>query len=85
MKKREIVIILRPDLTEEQEEAMIQKIVNKINEKGKVIGDINKKGKVNLAYTVEGFEAGYFVDFQFEMQESLVKDIDISKKNVPCM
>ncbi len=84
MKKHETVIILKPDLTEEEKNTVVQSITDKINEKGKIEGEINKKEQ-QLAYEIKGYNKGYYIDFQFDMQTSVVKEIEIflrSNQNV---
>lgn len=84
MKKHETVIILKPDLTEDEKNTIIQSIKDKVNEKGAVEKEINREER-QLAYQIKGYNRGYYIDFQFYMQTSLVKEIEIflrSNQNV---
>lgn len=80
MKKHETIIILKPDLTEDEKKVIIQKIIDKVNEKGKLVKEVNQEEK-QLAYTIKGYDRGCYIDFQFEMQTSLVKELEILLRN----
>lgn len=81
MKLHETVIILRTDITEDEREKTIQTIIEKINEKGKLKGDIDRKGIKKFAYKIKECSEGYYIVFQFEMQTSLIKEVEILIRN----
>lgn len=81
MQLHETVIILRTDITEEEREKTIQIIIDKINKKGNIKGEIDKKGIKKLAYKIKDCREGYYIIFQFEMQTSLTKEVEIMIRN----
>lgn len=81
MQLHETVIILKPDITEDEREKTIQTIIDKVNEKGKIKGEIDRKGIKKLAYKIKECSEGYYIIFQFEMQTSLTKEIEILIRN----
>lgn len=63
MKKFETIIILRPDIAEEERE----KIVNEIKDIVTVT-NIEEWGKRKLAYPVKKHNEGYYILFEFEKE-----------------
>lgn len=62
----ESVYILKPTLTKEEINKMMERICAVIDEKGKVI-KIENIGIKNLAYLVKGFAQGYYLIMDFEI------------------
>lgn len=80
-KLHEAVIIFRPDLIEEERKIIVQTIIDKVNQTGKIKGEISYIGNRKLAYKVKEFYDGYYISFQFEMQTSLIKELEILIRN----
>lgn len=81
IKKYEAIIILKPKLSEDETENIIQGIINKIQEKGTINGDIERKGHYKLAYEIKGNKEGYYLNFYFTMPKCVVKEIEIFCRN----
>ena len=69
----ESVYILKPTLTEEEIEKVIERLSAVIDEKGKVI-ETQNLGIKKLAYLIKGFEQGYYLIMDFEIDSDKCKD-----------
>ncbi|WP_100486589.1 30S ribosomal protein S6 [Sporolactobacillus pectinivorans] len=62
MRKYEIMYILRPDLEEDQEKAVNEKLASILTDNGAEINEVKEMGKRRLAYEITDFNTGvYFV------------------------
>lgn len=61
MRKFESVFIMKPDVTEEQINNVLEEIKKIVNAKG-----IEKWGIKKLAYSIQNYNEGYYVLFEFE-------------------
>ncbi|RYL90877.1 30S ribosomal protein S6 [Sporolactobacillus sp. THM7-4] len=60
MQKYEIMYILRPDLEEEQEKTVKEKIAAILTDNGAEINDVKEMGKRRLAYEINDFNTGVY-------------------------
>jgi len=74
--KYELMIILKPMLTEDIRANVLKKIEDLITKaKGKVTNQ-DIWGKRHLAYLIEGNEEGYYVIYNFEMEKSKIAQFE---------
>jgi small subunit ribosomal protein S6 len=71
MRVYEVIFILKPDLAEEEGEAVIQQIQNVITDAGETIDKVDKWGKRRLAYRVRRYLDGYYVLIQYTVAKNL--------------
>ncbi len=74
--KYELMIILKPMLTEDIRANVLNKIQDLITKsKGKIINQ-DIWGKRHLAYLIEGNEEGYYIVYNFELDKSKIDDFE---------
>ena len=74
--KYELMFVLRPDLTEEEQQAKIEEIKKLIvGDEGEVIKE-DAWGKRALAYPINHFEEGVYHFLNFQSKPSRVKDFE---------
>ena len=72
----EMVVIISPQLMDEQLEAAINNISNFITGKGGVVSEIVRWGKRNLAYPIRHFPSGTYILTRFTLKPSFSKDLE---------
>lgn len=78
--KYELMIILKPMLTEDIRANVLSKVEEVITKnKGKVTKQ-DVWGKRHLAYLINGNEEGYYVVFNFEMEKGQVAEVEETLK-----
>ncbi len=75
MNKYESVIIIKPNLEDEEIEGIITEITDLINQDGKVL-EVDKKGVKKLAYEIEKCKEGYYITFDFEVKSEIIIELD---------
>ncbi len=76
MRKYELIFIIRPDLEEEANEAVIEKFKSLIESLGGEILKLDKWGKRRLAYEVKDFQEGFYVIIWFEAEFKVTTELD---------
>ena len=72
----ELMIVLRPDLTEEELKFKIEEVKKLVTDGGgEVVGE-NAWGERALAYSINHFEEGVYHFFELELDPSQVKDLE---------
>ncbi len=83
MRDYEMVMIISPEVPEEELETVIDKVSDLIVSKGGEMGQIDRWGKKKMAYPIAKFKEGNYVlsKFKFEpgMTAELESDINISE------
>ncbi len=80
LKYYEIMIILRPDLSDEQIDQFVERIVGEIeSEKGEVIWK-EKWGKRQLTYEIKKLTEGYYLLFQAQVENAVIRETDRKMK-----
>ena len=72
----EMVVIISPQLMDEQLEAAINNISNFITGKGGVVSEIVRWGKRNLAYPIRHFPSGTYILTRFTLKPSFSKELE---------
>ncbi|MGI6492464.1 MAG: 30S ribosomal protein S6 [Pelotomaculum sp.] len=76
MRKYEVVFVLRPDLDEENNAAVIDKFTSLIESHGGEITKLDKWGKRRLAYEVKDFREGYYTLIQMNAEPKVAQELD---------
>ncbi|HET7580523.1 MAG TPA: 30S ribosomal protein S6 [Bacillales bacterium] len=61
MQKYEIMYILRPDLEEENEKAVVERTHKVLTDNGAEITKVEEMGKRRLAFEIEGYHDGVYM------------------------
>ena len=75
MRKYETVFIAKPDTTEEDLTALIEKFKNLINQNGKV-ESVDDWGVKKLAYPINYIGEGHYVLINFEADVNFIKELE---------
>ena len=73
MNNYESVIIMKPNMNKEETANIISKIKNKISEYGKITKEV-EIGLRKLAYEIKKNEIGYYLSYEFEVDEEKNQD-----------
>jgi len=74
----ELVVIISPELAEEEIPGTLEKIGRSITERGGSITEVNQWGRRKLAYPIQNFMEGNYVLTQFKMEPGLTADLEAS-------
>jgi len=80
MRNYELVLVLKPDLTDEAQEGFVQKVTRWVTEKGGAISQTDKLGRKKLAYPLKSSKEGIYVLSKFSAEPALVRDVEKSLK-----
>ena len=80
MRDYELVVIISPEVAEEEMPATIEKINRFIVEGGGSITEVNQWGRRKLAYPIKDFVEGNYVLTQFKMEPGLTTGLETSLK-----
>ncbi len=72
----ELVLILSPELAEEDVNAQIDNVSQFITGKGGAISDVEQWGKRRLAYPIKHFDEGNYVLSRFKLKPSLSREFE---------
>ncbi len=75
MNKYESVIIIEPNLDEEEIDNIIQKVRDIIEENGSVT-KVEKMGMKKLAYEIRKNKEGYYIVIYFEADPSIISELE---------
>ncbi|WP_067727781.1 30S ribosomal protein S6 [Oceanobacillus damuensis] len=76
MRKYEIMYIIRPDIEEEAQTALIERFNKILTDNGAEIAKVDEKGKKRLAYEINDYRDGYYVLINFSSGEEAVNEFD---------
>jgi small subunit ribosomal protein S6 len=80
MRSYELMILLDPNLQDEEISALVKEIQQTItNNQGK-IGKVSKWGKRKLAYEIKKFQEAFYVVLNFELEPANIANIEKSIK-----
>jgi len=72
----ELMFIVRPDMTEEDQDKLISTLETAVTSSGGQVKDVEKMGKRRLAYTVRKFHDGLYMLLTFEGSGGLVHELE---------
>jgi len=76
MRIYEELFILRPDLTDEEIDPIIEQVKTTVTNAGGTVDKADKWGVRKLAYKVEKRSEGYYILIQFTAEPSTVKEVE---------
>ncbi|HLR14329.1 MAG TPA: 30S ribosomal protein S6 [Bacillota bacterium] len=76
MRKYEIMYIVRPDIEEEAQTALIERFNKVLTDNGAEIEKVDEKGKRRLAYEIKNYREGYYIIINFTGGEEAVNEFD---------
>ena len=72
----ELMFIVRPDMTEEDQDKLISTLEHAVTSSGGRVKNMEKMGKRRLAYTVRKFHDGMYMLLTFEGSGGLVHELE---------
>jgi small subunit ribosomal protein S6 len=72
----ELMFIVRPDMTEEDQDKLISNLDNAVTSGGGQVKNVEKMGKRRLAYTVRKFNDGIYILLTFSGSGGLVHELE---------
>lgn len=75
MNKYELVLIFKPELSEEDRNTVFSRIQQVIDEDGK-LEEVHDWGKRKLAYEINYIKEGYYYIVNFDLDPQFVKEIE---------
>lgn len=75
MNKYETIFIMKDDITEEQRNEIINKIVNYLNTNGKIT-EKNDLGLKRLAYEIRKHRQAYYYQIYFEAKSTVITELE---------
>src|ERR1700732_1195571 len=72
----ELMFIVRPDMTEEDQDKLISTLETAVTSSGGQVKNMEKMGKRRLAYTVRKFHDGMYMLLTFEGSGGLVHELE---------
>ncbi|MBL8231378.1 MAG: 30S ribosomal protein S6 [Bryobacterales bacterium] len=76
MRVYEEMFVLKPDVTEEDMEAVIELVRSTITASGGTVDKVDKWGKRRLAYKVRKYSEGIYILFVFSAKAETVKEVE---------
>ncbi|NLL18084.1 MAG: 30S ribosomal protein S6 [Clostridia bacterium] len=76
MRNYEAMYILRPELGEEEQDAVMQKFADLVTQAGGEVVKLDKWGKRRLAYEVKKLREGIYILMQFRGTAAVAKELD---------
>jgi small subunit ribosomal protein S6 len=76
MRKFEIMMVLRPDLDDEQIRSVVERFVNIITDHDGEVTAIEPWGKRRLAYEINDYKDGFYVLINYEADGSFNKELE---------
>ncbi len=75
MRNYETMFILKPNVEEEQRNAVIEKFKNIINEGGEIVS-VDEWGIKKLAYEIQKFKEGFYVLINFKSNSDVLNELE---------
>ena len=72
----ELILVISPEIVEEEYEATIGNVSRFITERGGIVSDIERWGKRRLAYPIRHFVEGSYVLAKFKLKPAFGKELE---------
>ncbi len=72
----ELMLIIKPELAEQESQATIDSVSRFVTDKGGSISDVEQRGKRKLAYPIKHFVEGNYVLAKFKMKPASGKELE---------
>ncbi|MBP1949447.1 30S ribosomal protein S6 [Virgibacillus litoralis] len=76
MRKYEIMYIIRPDIEDEAQTALVERFNKVLTDNGAEIEKVDEKGKKRLAYEINDYRDGYYVVINFTSDADAINEFD---------
>ena len=76
MRKYEIMYIIRPDIEEDAQKALIERFNGILTDNGAEIEKVTEQGKKRLAYEINNYRDGYYVLINFKSDGEAISEFD---------
>jgi small subunit ribosomal protein S6 len=76
MRKYEIMYIVRPDIEEEAQTALVERFNKILTDNGAEIAKVDEKGKKRLAYEINDYRDGYYILINFSSGDEAINEFD---------
>ncbi|MGP4107818.1 30S ribosomal protein S6 [Virgibacillus sp. L01] len=76
MRKYEIMYIIRPDIEDEAQTALVERFNKVLTDNGAEIEKVDDKGKKRLAYEINDYSDGYYVLINFSSEVDAINEFD---------
>jgi len=80
MRKYEIMYIIRPDIEEKAQTALIERFNSVLTDNGAEIEKVDEMGKRRFAYEINNYRDGYYVVINFSGGADAVNEFDRQAK-----
>jgi len=80
MRDYEIMYIIRPDIEEEAQTALIERFNTVLTDNGAEIEKVEEMGKKRFAYTIGDYRDGYYVLLNFKSDQNAIDEFDRQAK-----
>ncbi|WP_112182584.1 MULTISPECIES: 30S ribosomal protein S6 [Paraliobacillus] len=80
MRNYEIMYIIRPNIEEEAQTALVERFNSILTDNGAEIVKVEEKGKKRLAYEINDFRDGYYVLIKFIGDVTAINEFDRQAK-----
>ena len=76
MRSYELMLVINPQLEEEELDSLLNKFKKLIEAKKGKVTKVDKWGKRNLAYEIKDFQEAYYVVLNFNVDEKNVSELE---------
>ncbi|HET7657690.1 MAG TPA: 30S ribosomal protein S6 [Bacillales bacterium] len=76
MRKYEIMYIMRPDLEEENQKGLVERVHSVLTDNGAEITKVEEMGKRRLAYEINGYNDGVYMVVYANAEEQALNEFD---------
>jgi len=76
MRKYEIMYIIRPDIEEEAQKALIERFNGILTDNGAEIENVKEVGKKRLAYEINKYRDGYYIIINVNSGNEAISEFD---------
>ncbi|MCL5264854.1 MAG: 30S ribosomal protein S6 [Chloroflexi bacterium] len=80
MRDYELVVIINPQVGDEDVDGVVQKVSQLITSNGGEITEVNPWGRRRLAYPINSFREGYYVVTKLRMRPAATAEVERSLK-----
>lgn len=80
MRDYELIVIVKPEILDENLPAVVERVTKFITEKGGTIAETNQWGRRKLAYPIKGAMEGNYVLVRFKGEPGLVSALEANLK-----
>mgnify|MGYP001193044245 CR=1 FL=1 len=80
MREYEIMYIIRPDIEEEAQTALIERFNKVLTDNGAEIDKVEEMGKKRFAYQIGNYRDGYYILINFKSNQEAINEFDRQAK-----